>query len=243
MFYCFAIAASAALRWQQRSDRWIISSWLGEFAVGAFFIAAGGMPAIRNDVTALFWSIAILVPELIAVWRIGRLEQKGRVAPESGHHFSYPKAALIASGATLVSAIAVFARNHSLGLPSKFDLKQLEVLLFAIAEYTLLAVLLTTVLNILQLIARKADRASWAHPWAVIFLAFILLDASLLRFLSGALSIQGLAAVVYATLLSIYVVMWLYSLCGRCSVHPGRRPQAGDLRWLPSWLHCVSHPS
>jgi arylsulfatase A-like enzyme len=214
ILYWVAVTAATLLRWRQRDDLAISAAWVGQVAIGIGFSWIGGAANIHNDHTAFFWALAILVPELVSIAQDTVLRERKRILRESGNHFSYSRAAMIAIAVTAISLAGVLLRNNSLNIPTAFRLKQAEATLFTVAEYVWLAILLTTVLNLMQLFATRIKQESLIRPWAVLALAFVVLEVSVVRFLTGALSIEGWQAGIYATLLSVFIVIWVYNLGG-----------------------------
>ena len=239
LLYWMALAAAIALRWRGRRDPWFAASWLAQLAVGIAFTWDRVAATIRNDGTAFAWSLAVLLPELLALCRETILREKQEPAPEGKTYFSYSNAVLIAVSAAVVSLAGVVARSRLLAEPWEFHLKQAEAALFTVAEYTWLALVVVTLLNLLQFVAVKVRSRSLVRPWAILFLASAVADIGLLRFLSGALSLEGWPAIVYATFVSIFVVTWIYGFCGpllQMSEEVGRKTKAAWRRALMLWI-------
>src|ERR1700687_4409016 len=97
-------------------------------------------------------------------------------------------------------------RDHFRSIPSAFHRIDAEASVFAIAEYAWLALLVVSLVNLLQYIAAKKIRSTWpTRSWAVLLLAFLVVQISFLRFLNNTLSTKGWPINIYAVFVAAFV--------------------------------------
>jgi len=213
LLYWLAFAAMSAAFWDERRNRVIVGGLLAQAAIGAVFTAKNLLANLENNWSAYVWSVAILLPMLLAT--AGRLNQPtSDEAPSSqSTMFSYSTAIMIATLAAGLSLGGLLIRNYGETRTIALHAKEFDLMVLVVAAHLWLAVLVVTLLNLVQTAAQRAGgRPLRMRRWAVLLLVFFTLDASTVRFLRNALSLEGWPIQIYAMLLAAFITGWGFSI-------------------------------
>ena len=228
--YWAAMAAGVAAHWDRTGHPAYLASWLAQAAVGILFSVRHTALTIHNDWTAFAWALALLLPALVVAGADAAIELIKRKRRTGSEFLSYLHSAAVAPLCAGISISAIMLKDHLHGIPIALHRTDVEAAVFSISEYLWLALLVVSLVNLLQYIPSKRVRDTWpTRSWAVFLLAFLVVLISLLRFLNSTLSAKGWPIDVYAFFLAVFIVFWGSSLWNLVSI-AGDVPRVKETR-------------
>lgn len=213
LLFWASFAAAGICFWANRANRLVAAGLLLLAMVGAF-VTLLNLPAnIANNWTAYIWSLVLLAPMLIAL--LGELQT--HVVDESSALqatlLSYSNGALVALLAFVISEGGVLVHGFRETRTLSLHRPELEMMALVLAAFLWLAVLVLTLLNIVQIVAQRfSSRPMLIRRVSTLFVVFLGFDLSIVRFLNSTLSFRGWPAQMYAAVLSLFLTFWGYSL-------------------------------
>lgn len=211
-FYWVAVAAAFLVYWPQRKRLLVLLAWVLLLATAIFFTVRNFLPNIQNNWTAFAVSLTVFIPMVLLA-----AEDILSSAPlDLGNTLlSYSNAAVAALSVAALSAGGVFIRNFfetgTFGI--SFRLRSLEMMIYILATYLWLALLLVSVTNLLTLAAnRVVTRVRAVRLLILGLVAFIALFAGSVRFLRDMLNFRGWPAWLYGAFLAAALVVWGFTV-------------------------------
>lgn len=164
------------------------------------------LPKMQSDSSAYAWSIAALVPVILAA-----LSQIIIDCPRDSHgsqsSLTYLPVVVAATVVWLITSLGAKWEYHRSGHPLSIHAKDVELGLWSFVTHVMLAVLIVSLLNLIYAIARRASHPRTMPLVTISILAFAALSVNLKDFLDTALSFQGWPSISYALLLAAAVVL------------------------------------
>jgi hypothetical protein len=211
--YWLALLAAAAAGWtgkKKPSD----SLLLGTLALaGIYLVARPFMPSLQNNWTAYRWSLAALLPLMaVAIWDLRQHWPAAEAERSDISLLEYSSGIWVAAAVTALYAAGDVVRNHFEKEPVRFDFAKFELTGWSLISHILVATIVITVLNLIRLSTRRARRpTSLRLALNGLVIAFVI-GIALNHFLASALSFEGWAAYLYATVFAIAITLLLGSL-------------------------------
>ena len=208
LYWLALLAAAVASRIgkKTRADAWLF----GALALAGIYLAARPfMPTLQNNWTAYWWSLIALLPLLMTA--ASDLHQHWPAAEHEHKDISlleYSNGLLAAIAVALIYVAGAAVRDHSEKAPLNFGLGRLEIIGWSLLSHVLVAIIVISVLNLIRLVTRHARRPTSLrlalNGMAIALVIGIVLD----HFLASALSFEGWAAHLYATLFAVTLTLF-----------------------------------
>jgi hypothetical protein len=197
------VVAALYLGTARKKLYWLLAGFLG--TTGIYVSAAGLLLNIQNTWQAYALALAMLFPAILMPWMEVRAEWiKEPQQKPGGNSLPYSTAALIGILVALLSAIAARLRDYS-EVANRTGLQELQIAAWSLVSHVVLAVLVASVFNLVRAVAARTSRPRKTALLATFAIIFAALWGALLRLLSGALSLQGWPAYVYAAALAMAI--------------------------------------
>lgn len=208
VLYLMTLALLAATQWSKRRKRGFAVLFGGLALAGVGLLLKPFMPTLQDNQMAFWWSVIALIPLLLTSG--ANLRGDLQVADgEAEGMFSYSTAVLIACFVTLIYGTGSQLHTYAERASVRFDRVWIELSFWSALSHALLAVVMVSLLNLIQLVSRRARHPRQASLVAGCGLAFIFLWIALFRFLGTAFSFAGWEARLYAALLAIALTTWV----------------------------------
>ena len=203
LYWLVLLAAVVASRIgkKTRADAWLF----GALAFAGIYLAARPfMPTLQNNWAAYWWSLIALLP--LVMTAASDLHQHWPAADHEHKDISlleYSNGVLAAIAVALIYVAGAAVRDHSEKAPLNFGLGRVEIIGWSLLSHVLVAIIVISLLNLIRLITRHARRPTSLrlalNGMAIALVIGVVLD----HFLASALSFEGWAAHLYATLLAV----------------------------------------
>jgi Sulfatase len=222
-----AAATASQVGKKTRSDALLF----GGLALGGIYLALRPfMPTLQNNWAAYWWSLIALLPLIMtAAWDL----RQHWPAAEDEHsdisllEYSSGLLAAIAASSIYMAGSAVHAHAEKQSLD--FGLGKIELTAWSLLSHVLVAVIVISVLNLIRLATRHARRPTSLRLALNGMVIAVVIGFVLDRFLASALSFEGWAAHLYATLFAVALTLFLGYL-----VSPFWSPASGLVQHSPS---------
>jgi Sulfatase len=207
----FAAAVASQLGNQEGKTTRGNSVLFGTLGLAGIYLAARPfMPALQNNWPAYWWSLIALLPLIAtAAWD---LHQHWPAAEDEHNDISlleYSTGILLALAVGLIYSAGAIVRGHVEKAPIHFGLGRLEITGWSLLSHVLVAIIVISALNLIRLATRHARRPT-SMRLALNGMAIALVIGTVLdHFLASALSFEGWAAHLYATLVALTLTLFL----------------------------------
>ena len=213
VLYGLSLLAAVSAFWPHQERLWFRALAAGQLVLGGYLVLRPVLASLRNDGTALLWSIAALA--VVLAWTAA--EQISReTSPQeedAGVAVGYPEAVLAAMAVALLYALGTHLRQRLETHAWTWTTADLQLLLVSILSHATVAVGIVTVLNAVRLVSAKTSRPRLLRGVLTRLLVWGALWIALGRFLENSMSFQGVAARAFAgmfaaalTLLGVSIV-------------------------------------
>lgn len=212
VFYWVAVAAAFLVYWPQRKRPLVLLAWALLVATSTFFTVRNFLPNIQNNWTAFTVSLTVLIPMLL----LATEDILGSAPLNLGNTLlSYSNAVVVALSVAALSAGGVFIRiffeTGALGI--SFRMRSLEMMIYILATYLWLALLVVSITNLLTLAANRVMTRVRPVRLAILnMIAFLALFAGSVRFLQDMLNFRGWPAWLYGAVLAAALVAWSFTV-------------------------------
>ncbi len=158
VLYGLSLLAAVSAFWPHQERLWFRALAAGQLVLGGYLVLRPVLASLRNDGTALLWSIAALA--VVLAWTAA--EQISReTSPQeedAGVAVGYPEAVLAAMAVALLYALGTHLRQRLETHAWTWTTADLQLLLVSILSHATVAVGIVTVLNAVRLVAAKTSR-------------------------------------------------------------------------------------
>jgi hypothetical protein len=232
ILYWPALLGAAAAGWggRKKPTDFLLLGALG--LGGTYLVARPFMPSLENNWLAYRWSLTALLPLiLVAVWDLGRHWPAAEEERSDISLLEYSTGIWVAAAVSGLYAAAGAVRSHFEKAPVQFDFAKLELTGWSLISHVLVAILVISLLNLIRLATRNARRPTSLRLALNGFVIALVIGTALNLFLARALSFEGWAAYLYATLFAVSITLLLGSMvlpnvttAQRSLADEGRRP-------------------
>lgn len=207
--YWLAIAAALAAGWPllvPRGKRMLAG--IGLLAVAGIYLAwRPFLPGLQSNTAAYAWSLISLLPLAAFAFR-PRRNEKPNHGQDDAPLFGFSGALLVAFVISLTYGVGARVRVYGETHSHAFHGQDVEIALWSFVSHAALAIAALSALNLIFLLARKSTRPQRVRRGLVGALIAAVLSIVLARFLGGAMSFDGWAAYVYASVFALTLTLW-----------------------------------
>jgi Sulfatase len=208
LYWLALLAALAASQLGKRTGS--ASLLFGVLAFGGIYLAFRPfMPTLQNNWAAYRWSLIALLPLIMtAAWD---LRQHWPAAEDEDRDISlleYSSGLMAAVAASLIYLAGSAKHAHAEKQPLDFGLGKIELTAWSLLSHVLVAVIVISVLNLIRLATRQARRPTSLRLILNGMVIAVVIGFVLDRFLASALSFEGWAAHLYATLFAVALTLF-----------------------------------
>ena len=209
LLYWLALIGIAATEWprEKRVESIVLLGLLA--TAGAGLLVRPFMSTLQDDQAAYWWSVIALVPLILLP--VADLRRHWPPAGDGGPDgmLSYSNAVLIAALVALIygsgSELHFYVERGSLQLGAGW----MELSLWSVLSHTLLAVVIVSGFNFIDLGTRRSRHARRLNFMVAGVLAFAFVSVGLSQFLGSAFSFEGWRAYLYAGSLAAAATAWV----------------------------------
>jgi hypothetical protein len=232
ILYWLALLAAVAAGWtgKKKPTDFLL---LGVLALGGIYLVARPfMPSLENNWPAYRWSLTALLPLMaVAVWDLRRQWPAAEAEHSDISLLEYSSGIWVAAAVSVLYALGGAVRSHFEKEPVRFDFAKLELTGWSVISHILVAIIMISLLNLIRLATRHARRPTSLRLSLNGLVIAVVIGTALNHFLASALSFEGWAAYLYATLFAVAITLLLGSLvlpnvtrAHRDRAHERRRP-------------------
>jgi len=165
------------------------------------------LPGLQSTTAAYAWSLGSLIP-LAAIALAQSPSAKFDDGKEDSSLFGFSAALLIAFVVSLIYGLGARIRIYGETRRLALHWQNIEVAFWSFISHAALAIAAVSALNLIFLLARKSTRPQSVRRGLVGAFIALVLSVVLARFLGGAMSFDGWAAYVYATVFALSLTLW-----------------------------------
>ena len=191
------------------------------------------IPTLQNNWAAFWWSLIALLPLIMtAAWGLLQRWPAANVEHRDISLLEYSSGILVAVAVALIYLAGAAVHNHVEKVPLHFGLERLEIAGWSLLSHILVAIIVISILNLVRLLTRHASRPTSLRLVLNGIAIALVIGTVLDHFLASALSFEGWAAHLYASLLAVAVTLFLGSLVSPflATGDPLDRPSRSALR-------------
>ena len=213
LYWPALLAAAAANGTEKKKIRTGVLLF-GALALGGVYVTARPfMPTLQNNWAAFWWSLIALLPLIMtAAWGLLQHWPAANVEHRDISLLEYSSGILVAVAVALIYLAGAAVHNHVEKVPLHFGLDRLEIAGWSLLSHVLVAIIVISILNLVRLLTRHASRPTSLRLVLNGIAIALVIGTVLDHFLASALSFEGWAAHLYASLLAVAVTLFLGSL-------------------------------
>jgi hypothetical protein len=212
ILYWLALAPLAIAHWPKERSRgfFVMFGFLG--LLGVYLALRSFLPGLQDNWAAYYWSLAALMPLLLVSGLEVRRQWPAETRNPDELLFPYSTGIVIAIAVALLYGLAAELHRYVENRSVSFTRAGLELAIWSLISHILFAIILLSVLNLLQIVSGRARSPKRVFPLLLGASIFGSLWRVLLGFLKGALTFEGWAAQLYASSLAAALTLWVASL-------------------------------
>ncbi len=167
------------------------------------------MPTLQNNWAAYWWSLIALLPlAMTAAWDLRLHWPDAKNEHKDISLLEYSSGTVVAIAVALIYVAGAAVHSHAEKVPLNFGLGRLEIIAWSLLSHVLVAIIVISVLNLVRLATRHASRPT-SLRLVLNGLAIALVIGTVLdHFLASALSFEGWAAHLYASLFAVTLTLF-----------------------------------
>jgi Sulfatase len=206
--YWLAIAAVVAAGWPLPAPPARMLAGIGFLAAAGIYLSwRPFLLGLPSNTAAYAWSLISLLPlTAIAFWQ--SRSAKPDDGPEDTPLFGFSAALLVAFVVSLIYGMGAKVRDYGETQSLALRWQDAEIALWSFISHAALAIAALSALNLIFLLARRSTRPQRVRRGLVGALIAAVLSIVLARFLGGAMSFDGWAAYVYASVFALTLTLW-----------------------------------
>jgi arylsulfatase A-like enzyme len=213
LLYWFGLPAVAIAVWPMKNSRGYLLTFSALAVAGLCLALRPFMPELQNTWTAYWWSLAALAPlALTAALDIKQRWPSSGDEDGDGSLLVYSSAVMVAIFAALLYGAGAELQTYVEKRSWSFDSARLELTAWSVISHVLVAIIVLSTLNLIRIVSQHSRRPRSLSLALTGLLVFIVLWTILVRFLSSALTFEGMPAHVYAASLAAALTLYLGSL-------------------------------
>jgi hypothetical protein len=213
ILYWPALLAAAAAGWggRKKPTDFLL---LGALALGGtYLLARPFMPSLQNNWSAYRWSLTALLPLMaVALWDLRRHWPAAEEERSDISLLEYSTGIWVAAAVSGLYAAGGAVRSHFEKAAVQFDFAKLELTGWSLISHVLVAIIVISLLNLIRLATRNARRPTSLRLALNGLVMALVVGTALNHFLARALSFEGWAAYLYATLFAVSITLLLGSM-------------------------------
>ena len=201
-----AAAAASQLGKKTRADALLF----GALTLAGIYLAVRPfMPTLQNNWAAYWWSLMALMPlTMTAAWDLRLHWPDAKNEHRDISLLEYSSGTVVAIAVALIYVAAAAVHSHAEKVPLHFGLGRLEITGWSLLSHVLVAIIVISALNLVRLATRNASRPT-SLRLVLNGLAIVLVIGTVLdHFLASALSFEGWAAHLYASLFAVTLTLF-----------------------------------
>ena len=213
LLYWAAFVAAVFAYWKQRSNAFIKIAWMSQAVIGIYLTIKNFVPTIQNNWMAFAISLVVLTPLLLAASVDSFSTSLEKTGSSEGLAFSYSNAVLAAVAVAMISMAATTRLGRLEYKLLLVPLSGLELVIYILAAYIWLALLVVSLMNLALLISARFIKTSGGLRFLVAgSVTFIGLAFGSVRFLEDTLTFRGWATYIFAVFFSAALTLWGFSI-------------------------------
>ena len=208
---CYWLALLAAATANQLGKKTRADALLfGTLTLAGIYLALRPfMPTLQNNWAAYWWSLIALLPlAMTAAWDLRQHWPAAKNEHKDISLLEYSSGTVVAIAVALIYVAGAAVHSHAEKVPLNFGLGRLEIIAWSLLSHVLVAIIVISVLNLVRLATRHASRPT-SLRLVLNGLAIALVIGTVLdHFLASALSFEGWAAHLYASLFAVTLTLF-----------------------------------
>ena len=201
-----AAAIASQLGKKTRADALLF----GTLALAGIYLAVRPfMPTLQNNWAAYWWSLIALLPlAMTAAWDLRQHWPAAKNEHKDIALLEYSSGTVVAIVVALIYVAGSAVHSHAEKVPLNFGLGRLEITAWSLLSHVLVAIIVISALNLIRLATRHVSRPTSLRLVLNGIAIALVIGTVLDHFLASALSFEGWAAHLYASLFAVTLTLF-----------------------------------